>query len=254
MQKYDFKALASGAAFVVHSPGRYFKYLTGSAGGNDASITITPGGKPGSRITLYPGQAMTLPNDKGDPDSWTLVNALGQADISGTVIVGDGRVDDNTLQGVVQVVDGGKARTLAGSAFMGAVQSTGAAGHTGDCQLWNPAGSGIRAVVEQIMLQSGTTGACGIGTTLAAYATVNGGAAAKKIGGGTSVCQLNNQTNGAVGASQQFTVVGVTAGQTTVIKLNEPIVIPPGFGLSMWSPGLATSLWATFEFFEEPNV
>ncbi len=258
MQKFDFTAPANGAPQVVNVPGRYLKYVTGNAGGNDAGLIVTPGGKPGSKVLMYPGQAITLPNDgTAGPNAWTIANAIGQAQITGTIVIGNGRIDDNTLQGVVQVVDGGKSRTLAGLSFMGAGLASAVAAQESTVELWNPAASGKRVVVESVAVQS-TTGATQIGIGIA---SVSQGALAayggsKLAGGANSQAQIyqGNTATTATLVEPQFGVIGVAASATYEKKFNEPVVLPPGYGLIAWNGTVNQTLWATFEWYEEPNV
>lgn len=256
MQKYDFTAPASGAPQVVNAPGRYIKYITGNAGGNDASLIVTPGGKPGSKIILYPGQAVTLPHDAPMPNSWTIANALGAGAITGTVVVGNGKMDDNTLQGVVNVVDGGKARTLSGNAFAGYGSVAGVAAQYSRVQLWNPASNPNRVVVENItLLANGGSLAAVIQFNNAALAAQSQFGVSKKSGGAVSAASINTDTTATV-----ITPVGPLIGMaestpsTQGFKLAEPIVLTPGYGLLMYASTINTTMGASFEWYEEPNV
>ncbi|WP_176034674.1 hypothetical protein [Burkholderia multivorans] len=263
MQKYDFTAPASGAPQVVNVPGRYLKYVTGTAGGNDTGLIVTPGGKPGNKILLYPGQAITLPNDgTAGPNAWTIANAIGQGQITGTVVIGNGRIDDNTLQGSVQVIDGGKSRSLAGNVFWGYKYAVPVASQAGFVQLWNPAGSGKRLVVAQIQFafnqSASTIGHLSMAT--AAIDNVAGQVSSKLLGGaGPTAGVIYAKALAAPPAGyQSIGDLYNSAPSNETIRFTEPFIVPPGYGLMVDGNGSPNSanvgLSANFEFYEEPNV
>lgn len=256
MQKYDFTAPSSGASQTINAPGRYLKYVSGSAGGNDASIILTPGGKPGSKIILYPGQAITLPHDAAIPSAWTIANAQGAAQISGTVVVGNGRVDDNTLQGVVQVVDGGKARTLAGNAFSGALYVGGVSAKYPAVQLWNPASNTNRAVIEQVSGGSGVASAWRLVLDQLVITTdVTATSIGSKKSGGTAstmLAKIDNLAGVPAGALMEMNFV--QAASSSIWTPKEPIVLLPGWGAKLFSVTAAADVLGCFEWYEEPNV
>ncbi|WP_284894805.1 hypothetical protein [Burkholderia sp. lyk4-R2A-23] len=257
MQKFDFTAPASGASQTINAPGRYLKYVAGTAGGSDTGLILTPGGKPGSKILLYPGQAITLPGDgTAGPNAWTIANALGQAQISGIVVIGNGRLDDNTLQGTVQVVDGGKARTLAGSAYV-AVGGCGAVAATyGHWQLWNPAASGKRLIVKAIT--AAPAGGMGVDVGFST-AVLTGSATAtstKLAGGAASSASMYSQNNATLigGTNGYEFVANFSSGGNLQYVYQEPIVVPPGWGLTMRGEQQNVAFNGIFEYTEEPNV
>lgn len=259
MQKYDFTAPASGASQTVNAPGRYVKYSVGNASGNDTGLIITPGSKPGSKILLYPGQSFTLPESVAQPNGWTIANATGQANIAGTLIIGEGRLDDNTLSGVVSVVDGGKYRTLANNSFaIGAGAPGQGASNYVIGQLWMPPGSGVRAVVESISVRADVTAISGnivfSNTALASpIQTTNGNS--KLAGGASAQAQIkiaastvNNQP------AQQLFGFSVQAGGFQNMYDVEPIVVLPGWGLNINCVTLNATMVVNVQWYEEPNV
>ncbi|MCX5545691.1 hypothetical protein M3A49_40820 [Paraburkholderia sp. CNPSo 3076] len=257
MQKFDFTAPASGAAVVVNAPGRYIKYVLGNAGGNDTGLIVTPGSKPGSKILLYPGQAVTLPEDgTAGPNGWTITNAVGAGTIIGSVVIGNGRIDDNTLQGTVNVVDGGKFRTLSNSAFACAAGAPGAASVYGRNQLWNPAASGVRLVCESVVIKASSTAQSmniGFMNTQLTGGLVQG---VSKLGGGTAAKGgVMADTNAS--SVQTFTALSVASAQANTLQNIydiEPLVVPPGWGLTLWSTVANSDLVTNFQWYEEPNV
>ncbi|OJB11572.1 hypothetical protein [Burkholderia ubonensis] len=254
MQVFDITLPSNGSAFVVHAAGRYIKYLSGNAGGNDASIIITPGAAGGSKIFLTPGQAYRVADDGAVPDSWTLANNLGQATITGKVVVGNGKIDDNSLQGVVQVVDGGKARTLANAAFTGNGVQAAVASQFSRVQLWNPANSGMRAVVESVSIHvpAGLTAALYYVT--AAITTLEEVGQSKLAGGAPAKCSIYIDSNASAPAFPLLMQIAAPANSTTMFQPKEPFVLPPGYGLEIYSSTLNAMLGGNFEWYEEPNV
>ncbi|RQQ20789.1 hypothetical protein DF107_05755 [Burkholderia stagnalis] len=256
MQKYDFTAPASGASQVVNVPGRYLKYVTGNAGGNDTGLIVTPGGKPGSKILLYPGQAITLPNDgTAGPNAWTIANAIGAGQITGTVVIGNGRIDDNTLQGVVQVADGSKARTIANQAFSSYGSVSAVAAQYSRMQLWNPAASGVRLIVEAMEFLDGpTANSVSILFQSAALATLAASGLSKQSGGTNGKGQLMSDTTAAAPSGNFSFALGTPASTNIQFSPKEPIVLLPGWGLTFWGNTVNAYFGMQLEWYEEPNV
>lgn len=255
MQKFDFTAPASGASQVINATGRYLKYVTGNAGGNDTGLIVTPEGKPGSKILLYPGQAITLKDDSPMPGAWTIANAIGAGTISGTIVVGNGRIDDNTLSGTVQVVDGGKARSLSNSAFGGGAVSAIVAAQYAQIQLWNPSNSGKRLVVESLLMWSNGQCTFYFESSTAALGTLVQSGQAKLLGGAAGVGSV--YTGNVASAPPAGNAIGsmpASAATTLSIAPHEPFVVPPGYGLLIATNLANNQIAGGFEWYEEPNV
>lgn len=256
MQKYDFTAKATGALVPINAAGRYIKYVTGNAGGNDAGLLVTPGGRPGSQILMYPGMAMTLPDSADEPNAWTVMNALGQADIAGYIVVGNGKIDDDTLSGVVQVVDGGKARTLNGSAMIGYGSSGPVAAAFSRVELWNPALSGKRFIVEAVTLVgSATAEGCYFYFTQTQLATLSGNGMSKRSSIATAAQgQVRTDTTASGIPGNGLLTALIPTNQSFQYKFNEPVIVDPGYGLMGWSTAANDAMGIGFEWYEEPNV
>jgi hypothetical protein len=254
MQQFDITVPTVGS-FTVHAAGRYIKYVAGSNGGGDASLIVTPGAQGGNRITLKPGQAYRVADNKGTPDSWTLQNSAGSATILGTVVVGDGRIDDTTIAGTVNVVDAGLTRTQINAAFL--CQGFRAADPSNRChvQLWNPAGSGKLLVVESINAVSTSgqwlTNVGFANSILPSPTDITAASNGSKLAGGAlGVAKTYNcmSVGGQVGVA-----LAALAGQAAIPSMQsfkEPIVVPPGWGLIQSCVQINTALQAGFEWFE----
>ncbi|RQQ65545.1 hypothetical protein [Burkholderia stagnalis] len=253
MQYFDINVPTTGA-FVVHAPGRYIKYVSGNNGGGDARLVVTPGGMGGAKITLAPGQAYRVADDAAVPDSWTLANYAGGPAIVGQVVIGNGRIDDNSIAGTVQVVDGGKARTLNNSAFGIVGQASAVAGQYGRVQLWNAANTGVRLVVESIQVVNANAGGVGayVQANAVQLATLVGPGNAKIAGGTSAKAMCYTDTNAVQGNGGESSLY-VNPG-TYQIKFAEPLVIPPGYGLLIYGATVNAALQVNFEWYEEPNV
>jgi hypothetical protein len=253
MQQFDITVPAAGT-FPVHAAGRYIKYVSGNNGGGDCSLIVVPGAGVGGKVVLQPGQAYHVAPNKPTPDSWVLQNAAGGATILGKVVIGDGRIDDNTFSGVVQTVDGGKTRTLSNSAFSGFTLGTTDATHYCQIQLWNPAGSGVRAVIEFMSMFNNTASNGYLSDSTVALTNLIQMGQPKLLGGTQSVAQLRGgQTATAPGAPDNgsFSIVG---GQSQLWAPKEPVIVPPGHGLLVTCNVVNTGLTGNFEWYEEPNV
>lgn len=157
------------------------------------------------------------------------------------------------VTGTVSVVDGAKVRTAANKAFWGSAGVAALAGNYSSVQLWNPAGSGKTLCVEQISF-----GTFGVGTPVTYYlgatnvaqtAYTNG--RSKQIGGALSTAEIRTGQNAALPTTYTLMPLYAPSGnQTITLKLSEPILLPPGYGLVI-SGGVNVAVQGDFEFYEE---
>jgi hypothetical protein len=256
MQQFDI-TVATVGAFTVHAAGRYIKYVAGSNGGGDASLIVTPGAQGGNKITLKPGQAYRVADKSPTPDSWTLQSGTGSATIIGTVVVGDGRIDDTTIAGTVNVVDAGLTRTQINSAFIGQGFKAADAANRSNVQLFNPAGSGKLIVIEAVTAISTT------GNYLANFYLMNA-----VIPSGTDITAGSNSSKlagGALGVAKVYAAASATsipglggtvaglggnASMSTYQVFKEPIILPPGYGMNAGTNAINVALQAGWEWFE----
>lgn len=248
MQLYDI-TIAANTTRQLDAPGSYFYYYAGSAGGADSTITLR-GLSSGLRLILKPGQAFRLPTGQKET-AWVMTNYANTATIIGSVLVGDGDVTDNRVTGSVEVVDGGKNRTLAKTAFMVGGSRLGVAAQYTFLQLWNQAGSGKNVIIESMNLSSSAASGLWVFGDTSTRPNLLSNPVSKLINSGvSSVASLKYENSATAPATPMFTI-SVAASATQQIKFNEPIIIPPGTGLSAMNTGFSADLLATFEFFEE---
>lgn len=248
MQLYDI-TIAPNNTRQLDAPGSYFYYYNGSAGGADSTITMR-GLSSGLRIVLKPGQAFRLPRGESET-SWVLTNFSNTATIVGTVIVGDGDITDNRVTGSVEVVDGGKNRSLSGNAFSAIVTQAAVAGQYQYVQLWNPSGSNKNLIVESVAVSTTIAGECGCfqyNTQLTASVATP---ACKRNAYASSVGQLKNGSFAAFLISNGFFMDGYLQANLIYEKdFKEPIIIEPGKGLCLATPPSAAVI-GSYEYFEE---
>lgn len=143
------------------------------------------------------------------------------------IAYGSGEAGTRRTAGVVSVIDGGKARTLAGDVYGWRFSQGPLAANWNVGQIWNPAGSGRRLLVKSYS----SSVAAVTGFNNADIVTAAGSIGSKLSGGAASVAlprglqQVSAVVAGFVVANQ------VNAGQTVVEP--EPFVILPGFGFVM---------------------
>lgn len=246
LQYYDIN-VAPGNTQRIGSVGRYLRYHTGGAGGADESIVVKADTGALACI-LKPGQAVNLPDEVHE---WRIENYKNAGVITGIVIIGDGEITDSQVAGTVSIIDGGKARTLAGMAFCGAGQQSGVAAQLSTYQLFNPGVSTKNIIVEAFSMASATAQAMRFG-----WNTVSlGGAASqasKKAGGAVSVATAFNTTLAATPTGFQHNgLLNVGVSTPLIINLREPIVLPPGFGFCIQAVTANTDLSTVVEWYEE---
>ena len=251
MQLYDI-TIATNTTRQLDAPGSYFYYYSGSAGGADSTITLR-GVSSGLRLILKPGQAFRLPT--GDVEtSWILTNYANTSTIIGTVMVGDGDITDNRVTGSVEVIDGGKNRTLAKTAFMMKMWSAPVTAQYSHWQLWNPINSGKNLFVEKFFVSSstGSVATMQFGEMTAQIATLDTTPKTKNFGSGaSSVAQGRVEQNISLISVGQLGELNVGANQTFAYEFKEPIMVPPATGFGCRCSNLNTSIMMSAEFFEE---
>lgn len=257
VSSYTFQIQANGA-FPLQCAGRYFRINAASGSLKVIGDTFGPMG------AVAVGQGLRLPKEAPVFQRLTLVDTSGALNTV-TIVVADADFVDNTVLGTVNVVDGGKARTIAGQAFYGFQSSPGVAAQFSYVALQNNLGSGKRAIVEAI------TGEVPTGATMPAHiafgfspnvvlVTVGNIPASKLSGGAAGQCYMRYDSNAnnfpaRVGAGNQMWeqfVSAVEAPFTIVPK--EPLVLLPGWSLVFACGQVNSGFTIDLEFYEEANV
>lgn len=230
--------LAAGASFTLQATGDYFKVLRASGPVEVRGNTF------GSLGELQAGQGL----DRTPFQALTLRDVSGASNTLRIVVAGEDFVDDR-ISGEVSVIDGSKARTLAGAVFGFRGRLTSSAGNYSQVQLWNPAGSGKRLIVSSY--HANTSGANGTVLTMgtAALPTAFSAVPGSKLAGGpASVGQQRWEQSAAFAASSATITQIISNAQQSD---PEPIVVLPGYGLNFATSDLAADLLACCHFIEE---
>ncbi len=238
-ETYTF-TIPAGGMYPLLTVGRMFKIISATG-----AVNVT-GDRFGTFGPILAGQGLR------DVD----FSQLQFVDVSGaanrvTVIVGDSVFIDDRITGEVSVVDGGKARTLAGGIGLVSGQLPAVAGQVCKSGIWNPAGSGRRAVMRSMRAALSLAGDIYIARINAALPslTVPFSLLADGSAFGGS-CRAAGDTS----AGYAGTIVGtlsVPASQTVEFRLDEPIVIRPGYGIVFQSAAVNVQLTTFLTFFEE---
>ncbi|TBO31327.1 hypothetical protein EYS42_08770 [Aquabacterium lacunae] len=246
IQTYTFR----GQGRQIDAAGVSFRYESGSDGAGETTIELRVDGIPLG--TFEPGDQLDLPTPAR---RWEIVPR--SSGCLGSVRIGMGRVTSAKLSGVVQTIDGGKSRSLAGGGLAAYCGVGSVASQFGQAQLWNTAGSGKNLIVTACSVASGAQGPLNCSAFLGQVqlSTYIGAGQNKKTGGAVSTAAQTRVEN--VGAGRAPSVPQILrnfsglASQQADWKSSEPIVILPGYGLTVHHWGAAVDLGVSFEWFEE---
>lgn len=241
--QFDFN-LSANASQTIDVAGHFVKYKSGTGA---IRVRMTTGGY----VDLLPGQGVW----NVQFSSLTVVDRTG-ADNTGIILAGAFDFRDDRITGTVDVVDGGRTRTLAGQAFMSwANLGAGTAGQNSVHQLWNPANSGKNIVIEQIQISSTAGGFAGVAfwnLAIANLVAANGGSGtSKKNGIGVSAGQRRTEQTAVLPYTPNLLSTALAPGVNFDRKFNEPVLLTPGMGLCVFHGSPVTDLAVGIEWFEE---
>lgn len=246
VRSYDLN-IPVGGAQNIDAMGDRVQFL--SAVDPFAQIELRPNYTQGN-ISLKPGQGFRFSTAAS---GWVVFNK-GTVPLTGVLLVGNGDFFDQRISGEVSVIDGGKARTMGGGAFMGYVSSaTTQAANRPVVHYRNPAGSGKNVIVESILVSSSAAGFIGFGFQVAGLTTVVGNVASKLAGGAAGVTSMSRDELTGYPYATNIGGANVNAGGAVLIPLKEPIVLTQnsGIGISLSTVGAGNLLTATLEIVEE---
>lgn len=245
-QIYQF-TIPAGGSFPLQVAGSFFKILS-----QTGAVGVT-GDTFGTIGELLAGQGLR----EVDFQRLTFRDTTGAANLV-RVLVADANFVDDRITGEVSVIDGSRAITMSGRAFMAAVFNTSAAaaGTYPHAQVFNPAGSTKNLIFKSIEgTLNGTTGPLDFMLTQTQIAAATGGAnvVSKKAGGPVTVAVPAMENRAALLAATNSYVGFPLANVPVLFKPNEPIIVTPGWGLVVRCSTPATWLGANFDFYEEPT-
>lgn len=238
--QYDFTLVPFGGQ-DVSAIGQYIKYKSGLGA---IRVRMSQGGF----VDLTPGQGIRLPKEF---TAFNITDRSGNAN-AGVILAGDYEFQDDSINGAVSIIDGGKQSTLARNCFMGACESGVVAAAYNYVTLVNDAASGKNVVVESVLIS--TTTASTVYLTL----TNSGvGAAVNAFNKAGNLAPVALAKMGA-GSTGNIALIGdvmmnldIAGRSPYVVKFAEPVIIVPGRSLSVVSGGNGTQIKGCFEFRED---
>lgn len=252
MEIYDI-SIAPGQIRELNCVGSYAYFYSGSAGGADATLSIKQDAA-GERILLQPGQAFRMGEGR-QAARWLIGNHLGQGTIVGRIVIGNGQLDDNRISGSVEVIDGEKARTMAGGSFIGSPTLFGTATEYPVTQLWNPSGSGRNLIVQRVAATSPVSGALTLYINQVEQATdLTASRAGNKRSGsalGVALVKAGRTTSASVPPAI-LTASNIAANALLEFGIKGAIVLTPGNALNVRTYVLNEPHTSIYEWFEEP--
>jgi len=171
----------------------------------------------------------------------------GSRRVSGTVSV-SGTV---AVSGNVSVIDGGKARTIAGQTGSVAPVKGAVIGENSRAGIWNPVGSGKSIIVKRAYISSSVSQSIYLGrvsvapvSLAAANSLLLNGAA---FPGAALSAAESSVGFGTLSALGSFTLTT----SPVAFELDEPVVIMPGYGLMFAANTVNSDISVTIPFIEE---
>jgi hypothetical protein len=239
-----------GTGRQIDARGVTFRYESGTDAGGVTDLKLWIDGN--AVGTLSPGDLLELP-EAGK--RWE-VKPVSSSCV-GVVKIGMGKITTTKVAGVVSTVDGGRARSIEGAAFIFSANVTSNVGGVSTAQIFNPAGSGKRVIVKSSRISLASGGAWGVTWKNAPAGAQNFGCSVvpKSFDKQTSAAQAYGQnTSAAVPANDwpySLCTATVTASSVDAVVFQEPIVLEPGKGLMWFVAGQNNGLILVSEFTEE---
>lgn len=184
----------------------------------------------------------------------TLRDRSGAANVVRLLVADELFVDDR-ITGEVSVIDGNKARSIAGAAMAWRISSYATvAGNRALSQIWNPAGSGRRIIVDA-MLAGGTMAndlAWGLTSVMLGGLSGDAIAALSGVAAPGTAAQARVQEQASFPATAIAGGMFIQANVSQRVRFERPFVVLPGTGflVGTGNPGVQT-ITGSLEFFEE---
>lgn len=198
---------------------------------------------------VKPGRYETIRITNG-PTAQAIRHFYGSGDAgsrrtSGTVQV-EGTVN---VAGTVAVIDGEVAKSKLSMAFIANAYMAAVGAQYPYLELWNPVGSGKRAIVSDAVFSTGANGPVGIFKTTALI-TAAGFAVSKLSGGVASVVKVGGATIAALpGVKVEENLI--LSYQPFVRTYKQPFVVEPGAGLMIAATQVSLNAYLSMQFTEE---
>ncbi|WP_175942345.1 hypothetical protein [Burkholderia pyrrocinia] len=250
IQSYDIQIPAGGTQ-ILEVGAQIFDFV--SSGSAFDVIQVLPEFQQGN-VSLKVGQGF----DAGKVVNRWFVKNTSTTAINGTAVLSTAGFRNFRISGDVNVLDGSKSRTLANNAYVGFTSVGAVAAQYSRVQLWNPSTNPNRLVLRAL-LQMGSGNAADsllLYGQNAALATLAQQGQPKLIGGTQSNASIRSDSTA---TAPSVATADLLFGLSTTVTIagwspTEPVVIPPGWGLTVWSSASNLGIGAAFEWYEEPNT
>lgn len=242
--------IPAGGQFSLLAVGSYFKILTASG-----SFEVT-GDAFGQLGSIQAGQGLRLQNPDTTAAMFTRLtfrDTSGAANNLTVLVAGDGFIDDR-VTGEVSVVDGGKTRTLAQQTFMTSISCAAAAAQISHVGLFNPAGSGKNVIVKAYRMTTAPAAFVRVGVIAGNLMTTPLGQGRSKLsrgGAGALSTALARSLQAAALAGDDWDYLGASSTASTIVTLQEPIVLEPNFSMYIAPTAINIGITAAVEWTEE---
>ncbi len=184
--------------------------------------------------------------------SLLLTDTSGLAN-DGYLIISDETFIDNRISGDVSIINGEKARSIAGGRFFAAAYVFSATDYP-NAQLWNPSNTGKNLIVTRIDFNGNLAGTYVLMGSSTALTTNTVNEANAKIGAAAGLAQVRTENTAAtLSGISLLKFFNLASLQVAAMDLTSaPIVIPPGYGAAIGMQAKTNALLcANFEWFEE---
>ncbi|MEZ2296480.1 hypothetical protein [Variovorax sp. RCC_210] len=169
--------------------------------------------------------------------------------------VGSGDAGTRRISSTVQIIDGERARALAGMAFLASTYQAAVAATNSYCQVFNPAGSGRRVIVNSVTMSSSLTTPVSLGfsTNVLTGDVTSGRSSSRLSGSPLGVALVKTQASGAALLTGNLMFnVNLPAGAPVLFQpKGAPLIVLPGYSLMAFANNVNVDLTASFEFTEE---
>ncbi|WP_321860732.1 hypothetical protein [Burkholderia cenocepacia] len=250
IQSYDIQIPAGGAQ-TLEAGGQIFDFL--SSGSAFDQIQVLPEFQQGN-VTLRLGQGF----DAGKIVNRWYIKNTGTTAINGMVVLSTAGFRNFRISGDVNVLDGAKSRSISGAAFTLANATTApGAGAYARIQLWNPAGSNTRLIVESVAISAAATGyTANVSFNSASLggAPISGISKNSAIATAPAAVCYRDVTQTQLDTFPALYQLAAPANGLQPFVPKEPYVVKPGYGLLLWSNNAALAMTGLFEWFEEPDT
>jgi len=229
----------------VNAIASFFRYESGNAGGADESIRVRADG---NDLGIYfPGDSIDLPIEAR---TWEIVPVT--AICTGTIRLGVGRVQSARLVGTVRTIDSNRDDVIAQKAFTLTSSYGGTAALFAAIGVWNPAGSGRNAVVDEVGISSPALTSVQLGLISLVPANLDNGTNSKFLGGANSAPVMRAYQEYSAPNPPGFTRVYTWLNASNASKVfRRPLIVPPGMGLVAINQTAAQSLSVNIEWTNE---